>query len=157
MQDDLHRCASSVLSGRGPIDFPIPCGKISLLPFTCSFQYFWSINMSLWITMSTWFLHWLISKIKSLTCIRVCMLSRFSHVRLFETPWTTTYQALSVGFSRPEYWSGLPRPPPGDLPHPEMEPASPTLQADCLPLNHWGKNGEMDAQILLQSAKHSAS
>ena len=85
------------------------------------------------------------------------MLSRFSHVRLFETPWTTTYQALSVGFSRPEYWSGLPRPPPGDLPHPEMEPASPTLQADCLPLSHWGKNGEMDAQILLQSAKHSAS
>ena len=142
MQDDLHRCASSVLSGRGPIDFPIPCGKISLLPFTCSFQYFWSINMSLWITMSTWFLHWLISKIKSLTCIRVCMLSRFSHVRLFETPWTIAHQApMSTGFSRQEYWSGLPSPPAGDLPHLGIEPtslASPALKADSLPLSHQG-------------------
>ena len=122
MQDDLHRCASSVLSGRGPIDFPIPCGKISLLPFTCSFQYFWSINMSLWITMSTWFLHWLISKINSLTCIRVCMLNRFSHVRLFETPWTIAHQApLSTGFSRQEYWSGLPSSSPEDLPQPGIK------------------------------------
>ena len=42
---------------------------------------------------------------------------------------------LSMGFSRQEYWSGSPCPPPGDLPHPEIEPASPaspTLQADSL-------------------------
>ena len=37
------------------------------------------------------------------------------------------------GFSRHEYWSGLPCPPPGDLPNPGIKPKSPTLQADCLP------------------------
>ena len=130
-----------IVSGRGPIDFPIPCGKISLLPFTHSFQYFWSINMSLlWITMPTWFLHWLMSKIKSLTYICACTLSRFSHVQLFETPWTIARQApLTMGFSRQEYWSGLPSPPPGDLPHVGIKPtspASPALQADSLPLSH---------------------
>ena len=56
-----------------------------------------------------------------------------SHVRLFETPWTVAYQAPpSMGFSRQEYWSGLPFPSPGDLPDPGMEPRSPTLQADAL-------------------------
>ena len=40
---------------------------------------------------------------------------------------------LSVGFSRQEHWSGLPCPPPGDLPHPGIEPGSPALQADSLP------------------------
>ena len=39
---------------------------------------------------------------------------------------------LSKGFFRQEYWSGLPRPPPGDLPNPEMEPVSPTLQLNAL-------------------------
>ena len=54
------------------------------------------------------------------TC--VCMLSRFSHVRLFATSWTVALQApLSVGFSRQEHWSGLPCPPPGDLPDPGAE------------------------------------
>ena len=38
-----------------------------------------------------------------------------------------------MGFSRPQYWSGLPRPPPGDLPNPGIEPRSPTLQTDSLP------------------------
>ena len=42
-----------------------------------------------------------------------------SHVRLFATPWTAAYQApLSMGFSRQEYWSGLPFPSPGHLPNP---------------------------------------
>ena len=49
------------------------------------------------------------------------------------TPRTVAHQApLSVGFSRQEYWSGLPCPPPGDLPDPEMESKSPALQADSL-------------------------
>ena len=51
------------------------------------------------------------------------------------TPWTVAHQALSVGFSRQEYWSGLPCPPPGDLPDPGTEPASlgfPALQAVSL-------------------------
>ena len=57
-----------------------------------------------------------------------------NHVRLFVTPWTVAYQALlSMGFSRQEYWSGLPFPSPGDLPDPGIEPRSPTLQADALP------------------------
>ena len=49
-------------------------------------------------------------------------------VRLFGTPWTVAYQASqSIGFSRQEYWSGLPLPSPGDLPGPGIEPGSPTL------------------------------
>ena len=54
-------------------------------------------------------------------------------VRLFGTPWTVAYQApLSMGFSRQEYWSGVPFPSPGDLPDPGIEPRSPALQADAL-------------------------
>ena len=47
------------------------------------------------------------------------------------TPWTVAHQApLSMGFSRQEYWSGLPFPSPGDLPNPGIKPRSPALQAD---------------------------
>ena len=57
-----------------------------------------------------------------------------SHVQLFVTLWTIGHQApLSMGFSRQEYWSGLPFPPPGDLPNPGIEPGSPALQLDSLP------------------------
>ena len=57
-----------------------------------------------------------------------------SHVRLFAIPWTVVCQAtLSTGFSRQEYWSGLPFPSPGDLPDPGIEPRSPALPADTLP------------------------
>ena len=63
-----------------------------------------------------------------------------SHVRLFVTPWTVTYQApLSMGFSRQEYLSGLPFPSPGYLPDPAIEPGSPALQADTLPSEPPGK------------------
>ena len=55
----------------------------------------------------------------------------FSHVRLFATPWTVTYEAPpSMGFSRQEYWSGLPFASPGGLPNPGIEPGSPASQAD---------------------------
>ena len=61
--------------------------------------------------------------------------------RLFATPWTVAYQALpSMGFSRQEYWSGLPFPSPGDLPDPGTEPRSPALQADALPSERPGKS-----------------
>ena len=51
-------------------------------------------------------------------CVCVCVLSHFSLVRLFATAWTVALQApLSMGFSRKEYWNGLPCPPPGDLPN----------------------------------------
>ena len=56
-----------------------------------------------------------------------------SRVRLFATLWTVARQApLSMGFSRQEYWSGLPFPSPEDLPNPGIEPGSPALQADAL-------------------------
>ena len=65
-----------------------------------------------------------------------------SRVRLFATPWTVAYQAPpSVGFSRQEYWSGLPFPSPGDLPNPGIEPGSPVLQADALPSEPPRKSG----------------
>ena len=51
----------------------------------------------------------------------VLMLSRSSCVQLFVTPWTLACQApLSMGFSRQEYWSGLPCPPPRHLPNPDL-------------------------------------
>ena len=62
-------------------------------------------------------------KVKLLSC-----------VWFFVTPWTVTYQApSSMGFSRQEYWSGLPFPPPGDLPNSGIKSRSPALQADALP------------------------
>ena len=54
-----------------------------------------------------------------------CVLSHFSHVRLFATLQTITHQAtLSMGFSRQEYWSWLPCPPPRDLPNLRIKPGS---------------------------------
>ena len=61
-------------------------------------------------------------------------LSSLSRIRLSVTPWTVADQTpLSMGFSRQEYWSGLPFPSSGDLPHPGIEARSPALQADALP------------------------
>ena len=58
----------------------------------------------------------------------------FSCVQLFVTPLSVALHApLSMGFSRQEYWNGLPFPSPGGLPDPEMEPKSPAFQEDSLP------------------------
>ena len=66
-----------------------------------------------------------------------------SHVRLFATPWTVANQApLSMGFSRQEYWSGLPFPSPGDLPDPGIKPRSPALWADALLSEPPGANSQ---------------
>ena len=63
-----------------------------------------------------------------------------SRVRLFATPWTVAYHAPpSMGFSRQEYWSGLPFPSPGYLPNPGIEPGSPALEADALTSEPPGK------------------
>ena len=63
-----------------------------------------------------------------------------SCVWLFVTPWTVAHQAPpSMGFSRQEYWSGLPFPFLGDLPDPGIESRSPTLQADALTSEPPGK------------------
>ena len=72
--------------------------------------------------------------------VHASMLSHFSHVQLFVTPWIVAHEApLSTGFSRQEYWNGLPFPSPGDLPNAGIEPTpseAPALQAGSLPLNH---------------------
>ena len=69
------------------------------------------------------------------------------------TPWTVVHQIpLSMGFSRQEYWSGLPCPLPGDLPNPGTKPRSPTFQADSLSAEQQGKpkNTGMGSLSLLQ-------
>ena len=77
-------------------------------------------------------------------CIRMCMLSPFSRVWLRVMLWTVALQApLSMGFSRQEYWSGLPCHPPGDRPDPGIEPVSPltpALQVDSLTPEPLGKS-----------------
>ena len=74
------------------------------------------------------------------SCHTMCMLSHFSHVLLFVTLWTVADQApLSMGFSKQEYWRGLPCHPPGNLPYRGIEPVSPVasaLKADSLPLSY---------------------
>ena len=65
-----------------------------------------------------------------------CVLSHFSRVQVFTTPWTLAHQApLFMGFSWQEYWSGLPCYPPGIEP---VSPVSSVLQVGSLPLSHWG-------------------
>ena len=65
--------------------------------------------------------------------------------------WTIAHQApLSMGFSRQEYWSGLPCPPPGDLPDPEIEPASHTFcigRQVLYHLYHLGRSGDLIQKI----------
>ena len=76
-----------------------------------------------------------------------------SCVRFFVTPRTVARQApLSMGFSRQEYWSGLPCPPPGDLPNSGIKARSPALQADSLPSEPPGKpkNTGLGSLSLLQ-------
>ena len=51
------------------------------------------------------------------------------------------YSPQSLGLPRQEYWTGLPFPPPGDLPDPRIEPGSPAMQTDSLPLSHQGIPG----------------
>ena len=65
---------------------------------------------------------------------------RVQSLQWYTTPRTVAYQApLSIGFSRQEYWSGLPFASPGDLPNPGIEPRSPALQADALSSEPPGK------------------
>ena len=69
-----------------------------------------------------------------------CKVKSLSRVQLFVTPWTVAQQAPpSMGFSRQEYWSGLPFLSLGDLPDPGIKPRSPALQADALTSEPPGK------------------
>ena len=112
---------------------------LSLLSFTAdvSTSYSWgysktesaSVTPPKLLLLSQWF--------QSLMCA-FCVLC---HVSLFVTPWTLAHQVLlSIGYSRQEYWSGLPCPFLGHLPDPGMEPRSPALQVDSLPSEPPGKS-----------------
>ena len=71
----------------------------------------------------------------------VCVKS-LSHVQLFATPWTVTHQApLSMGFSRQDYWSGLPFPSPGIFPTQGSNPGLPHCRQTLYPLSHQGSSG----------------
>ena len=90
------------------------------LPF-CNFSFHYIPQDFCWgqvsVTTAEAFWKWCAHEVKLL-----------SRVRLFETSWTVAYQdPQSIGFSRQEYWSGLPFPSPGDLPDAGIEPGSPTL------------------------------
>ena len=72
--------------------------------------------------------------------MHACVCAHFSRVGLFVTLWTVACQTpLSMGFSRQEYWSGLPCAPSEYLPDPGIKPtspAAPALQVDSLSLSH---------------------
>ena len=79
------------------------------------------------------------------------MLSRFSAVRLSATLWTAARQApLSMGFSRQEYWSGLPCPPPGDLPNPGID--SMFLMSPALASGFFTASTTREAQVYTTSS-----
>ena len=68
------------------------------------------------------------------------------------TPWTVAYHTPpSMGFSRQEYWSGLPFPSPEDLPDPGIEPWSSALRADALPFGLPGKSSKVKSFMYLEA------
>ena len=90
-------------------------------------------------------------------CQQIGCAKSLSHVQLFATPWSVALQApLSMGFSRQEYWSGLPCPPPGDLPDQWSDPG---LLKNCRQilyhLSHQGSLMSVDwqAQILVVTSR----
>ena len=117
---------------KGPL--PFQChGKKSTIPFCKGLPFgVWEVEIppDVWSCWCACILAWMIlaGNLEScsglLWCLssHLCMLSRFSYVRLCATPWTVARQApLSMGFSRQEYWSGEPFPPPGNLLDPGIE------------------------------------
>ena len=97
-------------------------------------------NVTLLVPLST--VKFQLRVLGPVVCEGTSVLSHFISVQLFATPRTVAHQILPfMGFSRQKYWSGLPCPPPGDLPYPGIKPMSPAslaLQVDSLPLSHWG-------------------
>ena len=130
MPSTLGFCPQEVLGEYVEV-CPVFLGNCPVMGFTVSFpSHFWCICHCRSSSISAPCPHppW------------ITMLSLISHVRLCVTPWTIVCKApLSMGFSRQEYWSGLPCPPPGDLPDTGIEPGSPALKADYLPCEPSGK------------------
>ena len=127
-------------------DSAVPVNVLCLLLCTCrSFSGVHASEVSLLLGCKAWAFSAFLGDIKWfsrwLYLLCPCMGAQsFQSCWLCATPWTVAHQApLSMGFSRQEYWGGLPRPPPGDFPNPGIEPTSPespALQADSLPLSH---------------------
>ena len=87
-------------------------------------------------------------------CMHACVWQRrlLQWIQLFATTWTIVHQApLSMGFSRQEYWSRLPCPPPGDLPDPGIKPRSPPLQMDSLTAEPPGKSLDLGLTLNIES------
>ena len=110
--------------------------QINIYIITITYLYKWIVYIYIFIYKLIYILDIYIYPIGyTYVCIYICifmsMLSRFSHIQLFVTPWTAAYQApLSIEFSRHKYWSGFPCLPPGDLTNPGIKPVSlmsPTL------------------------------
>ena len=94
---------------------------------------------------------------KKETDVYVCSQS-LSHVQLFATPWTAARQVpLNMGFSRQEYWNGLPCPSQGDLPDPGIKLMSPTVPADSLPSEPPGKLQMLPSLLIYYPAKAKRS
>ena len=121
--------------------------SVDLIPTSCldttnTHTHMTYIDTNTLETITLSFVTVMIMKVK----VKVKSLSR---VRLFATPWTVAHQAPpSRGFSRQEYWSGLPFPSPGDLPNPGIEPRSPALEADALTSEPPGKKVGLYKEIL---------
>ena len=106
-----------------PIFFPFFKKIIYLFVFPASLRYNWQMKL-----LDIWTIH-----LGGGSIAKSCP--------TLATPWTIACQApLSMGFSRQEYWSGLPSPSPGDLPDPGIETGSSALQADALPTELQGKS-----------------
>ena len=87
--------------------------------------------------------------------ILVVVVQQLSCIRLFATPWITAHQvALSMGFPRQEYWSGLSFPSPEDLPNPRIELRSPALAHKFLTTEPPGKQKYYFINCFKKSSKH---
>ena len=98
--------------------------RIAVLSTILYDKQWWLSKLSIKVKVSLWWTENNTKKFPKL-CMCCAVLSHFSCVQLFATPWTPLSMApLSMGFSRQEYWSGLTFPSPGDLPNPGIEPRS---------------------------------
>ena len=107
------------------------CSTIYISPGTLQLRWFW----------------WRFRPI--IAAVKTCELSHFSCIQLFATLWTVAHQvALSMGFSRQEYWSGVTFPSPGDFPDWGIEPASPALQTGSLPTKLGSPQGRFAVRLI---------
>ena len=146
---DWSYCNSLLPTGWGS-DYSSRPASLTALPLSCFFfnNFYWPVvDLQCWVSFRLWQSESIIhihmsTQWDSITEYQVEFLcytvsewvSEVAHcVRLFATPWTVAYQAPpSMGFSRQEYWSGLPFPSPRDLPNPGFKPRCPAFQADAL-------------------------